>query len=202
MAARNRSVTPAPRKHPYFSSGQNAPAGRAPAPCAPSPPPRSQPPPACGGPGSGLAVCRHTGPGQLRGLPPSLARGRPPRPSSTFPRLGAGCTPAVQSRGPASHRKHEDYPVRGGAGDEGRLPSDTPLRQCRPCPLTPWGRSSMPPGPAAPRPEVARQRPGSHGRVGDGVCRGRPGAGPPLIRPFIRARALGCVSGAVRGLRT
>lgn len=90
----------------------------------------------------------------------------------------------------------------GGAGDEGRLPSDTPLRQCRPRPLTPRGRSSMPPGPAAPRPEVARQRPGSHGRVGDGVCWGRPGAGPPLIRPFIRARALGCVSGAVRGLRT
>lgn len=36
MAARNRSVTPAPRKHPNFSSGQNAPAGGR---LLPAPPP-------------------------------------------------------------------------------------------------------------------------------------------------------------------
>lgn len=64
----------------------------------------------------------------------SLARGPCPCPSSTFPGLGACCTPAPQSGGPASQRKREEYPGRGGTGDKSRLHSEAPRAAMPPTP--------------------------------------------------------------------
>lgn len=94
----------------------------------------------------------------------------------------------------------------GGTGDNSRLHSETHAVVTPSAPSDSAVPLPMPTGPVASRPEVARQRPGSHDHVGNGghaarcgVCagRGQPGAGPTLICSFIRVCLLGCVPGEI-----